>query len=83
MKKVLVLLSAFVFLWGCEKVGADEPVKDDTTIEDETPDTEAPDSLLTDYVLPERRFSGRQEMLFHSFLEMFIIQDIHIPEKMA
>ena len=53
MKRLFLILSAIAFLWGCEKIGSDEPVKDDTTIEDETPDTEAPDSLLTDYVLPE------------------------------
>ena len=53
MKRILLIFSAIAFLWGCEKIGFDEPVKDDTTIEDETPDTEAPDSLLTDYVLPE------------------------------
>ena len=53
MKRIILILSAIAFLCGCEKIGSDEPVKDDTTIEDETPDTEAPDSLLTDYVLPE------------------------------
>ena len=53
MKRILLIISALAFLWGCEKIGSDEPVKDDTTIEDETPDTEAPDSLQTDYMLPE------------------------------
>ena len=53
MKRLFLILSAIAFLWGCEKIGSDGPVKDDTTIEDETPDTEAPDTLLTDYVLPE------------------------------
>lgn len=53
MKKVLVLLSAFVFLWGCEKVGADEPiVKDDDTIKESVSDKEVTDSLLIDFELP-------------------------------
>ena len=53
MKKVLVLLSAFVFLWGCEKVGADEPVvKDDDTIKESVSDKDVTDSLLIDFELP-------------------------------
>ena len=61
MKRLFLILSAIAFLWGCEKVGSDEPVKDDTTIEDETPDTEAPDSLLTDYVLPEILYASMND----------------------
>ena len=53
MKKVLVLLSAFVSLWGCEKVVTDEPVvKDDDTIKESVSDKDVTDSLLIDFELP-------------------------------
>lgn len=107
MKRILLIFSAIAFLWGCEKVGSDEPVKDDTAIEGETPDIEVTDSLLTDYVVPEiiyASMTGEDEdkpqtrtvvgpdgkkILWQNgdavsfFLEMFIMPDTHIPEKMA
>ena len=40
MKKIFAILAAFAFVWGCEKVGCDEPVND------VTPDEEFSDSIL-------------------------------------
>ena len=53
MKKIFAILAIFAFIWGCEKVDRDEPVKEDAPIEEVTPDKEVPDSLLSDFVLPE------------------------------
>ena len=46
------------FLFGCEKVDRDVPVKEDTTIEGDVSDKEAVDSLLADFVLPETLFAS-------------------------
>ena len=47
MKKIFAILAVFAFIWGCEKVDTDEPVKE------ETPDKEVSDNVLSDFVLPE------------------------------
>ena len=58
MKRLVILFSLIAFLFGCEKVDRDVPVKEDTTIEGDVSDKEAVDSLLADFVLPETLFAS-------------------------
>ena len=69
MKRIALLLF-LAFLYGCEKIDQDTPVKDDTAIDAELPDNgeadfKLPEIIISEYPYDKKLYERKAFFLFH------------------